>query len=833
MTDGGERGLRTVGPNDHRGPTVVVEGALPTTLDGQLQSTEASFQRTVLAFLAMVRRRWILVAAVWLLFAAPVTFYAVTAVPLYTARGAVQVSDGGSGLGSNPLADLVGASSQAEVQTEVEIIRRREFLAKALMSLGLQLEDPEAPSLVTFNPDISLRGASPTSERLRELRGALQLAEARPGVFEPVPIRIEVTESEQLSILVGVAERRTDFEVGEVAEDETVRIAFNERPLPPGTSLSLLLLPEGELLEKFGANIHVRSLGTVREPTNIVEISAVDPDRETARQLVQALMDAYLEKNLEWQSKSASQAAMFIEEQLEEVRASLLEAEEDLMAYSRKENAVQLDTQAKVAIENAASLEAQRVAIELQERTIQSVLHRLRSDRGVKASVTANFFEDPVLAASVQSLTEAETRYETTRASLTDEHPHVQEAARALQYHKAEVTRLMRSARRNLSHQKKQLESELSSATEAMNEYPEKQLELARLARDMEVSKSLYTLLLEKHEEAEIMKASTTTDKRVVDAASLPHKKTYPRRTIMVGFGAAAGLLLGLAAAVIGHHLQRRLETIEAVREVAAFPTYGTVPLVEGTGDDEHRYGVDEIWQNPHEPAPEAFRALGVSISLLPTHSDLGRLIMVTSSQPKEGKSTVASNLSVALARSGKRVLIVDLDLRKPVQHRIWGLPREPGYSDLLGSGGNADHLSMVGHKLERHGDATVLTAGTRMPDTVAAIMAPTLSRLLEEWRKDYDYIILDSPPAFVAETTALAMHVDLVVLVARPGVVERSNLRHAIEALGRAQSPRALVLNAVGRQHAEYYYGSGYYYYGSKYGEGDAGDSDSHKKSA
>jgi Mrp family chromosome partitioning ATPase len=106
------------------------------------------------------------------------------------------------------------------------------------------------------------------------------------------------------------------------------------------------------------------------------------------------------------------------------------------------------------------------------------------------------------------------------------------------------------------------------------------------------------------------------------------------------------------------------------------------------------------------------------------------------------------------------------------------------------------------------------------------------LRELLSAWSREYDWIVIDSPPAFVAETSALAQYADLILLVARPGVVERANLRHAVEALERTDVPRGLVLNAVGREHAGYYYGSGYYYYHASYGR-DAGEKSGEKRAA
>ncbi|MDH5670732.1 MAG: P-loop NTPase [Myxococcales bacterium] len=753
----------------------------------------------------------------------PMVAYCLMAVPSYTARGAIQVSEASGVLGANPLSELVGAGSQSQVQTEVEIIRRPEFLRDALQRLGLQVVAPGESHTVTMNWAVTFSGASPVDDRLKAVREAAEVARVAPDRFQPVRMRLHSVSATRLRVeILGAAPgpaETIDFSTGELVQHRWMTLKFAKSPLHSGQVLEIQLQPAGELLEAFERDIHVASLGSLSEPTNLVEISVTSTDRETARDIVQTMMERYLEKNLEWQSKSASQAAEFIEGQLAEVRRTLTEAESRLKEYSQRENAVQLDTQAKVAIENAAELEAQRLAIELQEKTISSVLGRIKAGGSAKASVTANFFEDPVLATSVQALTEAETKFEMMRASHTSEHPRVQESSRALALQKQEVAGLMRSAKKNLSHQKSQIRAKLDEANEAMKKYPDQQLELARLMREMGASERLYTLLLEKHEEAQIMKASTTTDKRIVDAASLPHKKSSPRRLRLLAFGVFGGLIFAIGCAFAAHLLQRKLETVEAVREAVPFPPYGSVPLVPDPPEGAERLMVKHLWEKPHEPAPEAFRALGVSVSLLPASGERGRVVMITSSQPGEGKSTVSANLGMALARSGKRTLVIDLDLRKPVLHRVWGVGRAPGYSDLVGQGGRAKDLDKLAHG-GGEGTPTVLTAGTRLPDTVAAIMAPSLPKLLSEWLTEYDWVVIDSPPAFVAETAALAQHADLVLLVSRPGVIERANLRHATEALERVDVPLGLVLNAVGRQHTDYYYGSGYYYYNSSYGE-------------
>ncbi len=784
---------------------------------------EISLSQLARFFRTAVMRRWKLVVVVWLAVLVPVIGYALTAVPRYTASGAVQVSDGAGLLGASPLAEIVGGGGQADVQTEVEILRRREFLVAMLRDLRLHVIDPEEPRWITNDLTIALGGASPVDPRLNRVRNALRLARAGAGQYEPIDLALEVSDEHGGVILYGEQfEHEISFVVGEKVQAPMFEVAFDEVPLDPGERIELQILPEGALIEAYGRDIHVRGLGTIRQPTNIVEISVSSTDRDTARAIVQAMMDRYLKMTLDWHSQSAAQVAAFIDRQLDDVRTSLTDAEARMEEYAEKENAVQLDVQAKVAIERAAELEAQRVQLQIQEHTIGSVLERMRGKRRKGGRVTANFFEDPVLAMAVEGLMESEVQYETLQASLTTNHPQVQELGRALDLQKKEVARLMRSARRNLVNQRKQVERELDSLVSNMGTYPVKQLALARIMRDMKVSERLYTLLLEKREEAEIMKASTTIDKRIVDAPSVPHKKSSPQRRKLLGLGGLAGFMLGVALAVGQHFLNNRLDTVEAVQGATELPTYGLIPLVEGERGEGERLDLHEVWASPHDPAPEAFRALAVGVSFFPTADRRGCVVALTSSRAGEGKSTVASNLAMALARAGKRVVLVDLDLRKPVQHRIWGLSRAPGYADLLSQVDPDDGMDSIAHFGVEDGRVTVLTAGTRLPDTVAAVMSPRVPSWIERWRSTYEFVIIDLPPAFVPETAVLASHVDLTLLVARPGRVVRGDLRAALSSIARAEVPCGLVLNAVGRHHSEDTYGAAYYgYYAAHYQDG------------
>lgn len=775
------------------------------------------------AWLMQLRQRWILASAVAMLVALPIAAYAVLAVPSYTSNGVLQVSNQQGGL--DPMLDLLGGGGSGEIETEVEILRRREFVLAVLKDLRLQVVESGESALLTTDPAVSLGGRSPTSHALVRLRAAVQHAEVASHRFTAVELDLVGVDASTVSVDVIDDDTREHLElaVGTVLEHTAFELALGDQPLEVGEHLTIRVLPDGELLEHAMPGLSVAGMGDDRSPTNLVSISFTHQDRDVARAVVDGIMQRYLAQSLDWQSQGAAKAAEFIAQRLEQAESDLRAHEERLRAFSEKERAVQLDTQARVTIESAAALETERRHTELQETVLANVISGMKSRErvGEGAHLTASFFEDPVLGASIGALTEAETQYAIVSATLTDEHPQVRELGRKLALQRKAVGKVLRTAKQGVTARRQEIDKQLEKATAALAAYPEKEVQMARLLRDVDVSQRLYGFLLERHREAEIVEASTTIDKRVVDTASLPHRITTPKRGRLIGTGVASALLAAFASVWLAHALQRRLHTVEAIKRELPVAVYGSLPEFAVVKNSRARLDLDLVWGEAHGPSAEAFRALCVSVALSPARGR-GRVIQVTSSQPGEGKSTVVSNLAISLRKTGATVLVVDLDLRKPVQHRQWKVLRAPGYADLVAEGGGAEPTKRMTQHVAQW-DIDLVAAGSRLPDTMSSLMSPLLGKQIAQWSEQYDFVLLDSPPAFVPDTTIVARHADLVLVVARPGFVERASLRHAIAALGRVRVAKGLVLNGVTRRHSEDYYGSAYAYgYGGTYGEAD-----------
>jgi capsular exopolysaccharide synthesis family protein len=371
---------------------------------------------------------------------------------------------------------------------------------------------------------------------------------------------------------------------------------------------------------------------------------------------------------------------------------------------------------------------------------------------------------------------------------------------------RAQVLEFVRASRERAGERGRSITSALDDIQTQLATFPEKERQMAAHRRGLEVSQELYAFLMTKLEESRILKASTTTDKRIIDLATTPYRRNQPRRVTTLLLAGILGLLLGVGAVFLRRAADPRLRDEEEAKQMAGLPLYGVIPdlkVLRMSG------GVEDLWKAPKGPAAEAFRTLRTNVEFAQVGDQPIRVIQVTSSEASEGKSTVISNLAVALAKAGHKVLIADLDLRRPVQHRIWAVPRTPGLSDHLAGRGTLSIREAAAWQVD------VVTAGNEPPESQRLLASDRLAGLVNDWRGRYDYVLLDTPPLLVADSLVVSRLSDMVLFVIRPRVTRRAALRLAAQTHGRMELVKGLVINGVATRRGGYYQ----YYRGSYYG--------------
>jgi capsular exopolysaccharide synthesis family protein len=761
---------------------------------------------TIGEYLTILLDEWRTLVAPFLLVVAAAVAYLATAVPVYSASGVMQVSATDES-GALQLFDVAGLGRPSPVETEVEILRSRRIVGKAARKLGLALSLPQARITLDFN--VSLKGASPVDPALLELRRAVRNLSVAESHDLPVPAVFTPAADGGLRARLGDAGRETTVPPGGTFDQDGVRFEWDGAAGPPaGRSLEVGIVPDGMLVASLLERLTVESIGG-RKETNLVRLTALDQDRSAARDLVNAVMEAYMEFALEWRTLRADRSAAFIEGQLEAIRQGLEKSETELQSFLEESGAVLLPEQAKELIRAGAELDLELRKVRIQEEILSAVAGEITraNTRGGPVSLTGDFIlEDQLLGKAIGALNELELKRETLLTSTTETHPEALRLADEIRRVRGQVLEFVKSSRDRTAERRRSIGAALDGIQAQLATFPDKERQMAAHRRGLEVSQELYAFLMTKLEESRILKASTTTDKRIIDLATTPFRRHQPRRATTLALAGILGLLLGVGAVFLRRAADPRLRDEEEAKQAAGLPLYGVIPDLKtlGIGGD-----VGDLWKAPKGPAAEAFRTLRTNVEFAQVGDKPIRVIQVTSSEASEGKSTVISNLAVALSKAGHRVLIVDLDLRRPVQHRIWAVPRAPGISDHLAGRGALGVREANGWQVD------VVPAGNEPPESQRLLASDRLATLVAEWRANYDYVLLDTPPLLVADSLVVSRLSDMVLFVIRPRVTRRAALRLASQTHERMELVKGLVINGVATRRGGYYH----YYRGSYYG--------------
>ena len=311
----------------------------------------------------------------------------------------------------------------------------------------------------------------------------------------------------------------------------------------------------------------------------------------------------------------------------------------------------------------------------------------------------------------------------------------------------------------------------------------------------------------------------------IVEPAVPPTGPSSPRTLLNMLLAAVLGLLAAVGIAFLAEYLDDTVTSSDEVQEVTGLPTLGVVPVMKGDPKRDEMYRMETL-MNPRSPVAETYRALRTSIEFASVDAPL-RTLLVTSSVPKEGKTTPAGNLAIVFAQAGSRVLLVDADLRKPGVHGVFKLPNQNGLTTLFRDG--AATVSSVSQETEL-GNLKVITSGPLPPNPAELLGSQRWHAILERLKAEADLVIIDSPPLqAVTDAALLAAVVDGTVFVIHARRTRRGAVRQGREALARGGGKiLGVVMNRLKkREYDEYYYGYYSYYDSDSAGgaEGQAGE--------
>jgi capsular exopolysaccharide synthesis family protein len=353
--------------------------------------------------------------------------------------------------------------------------------------------------------------------------------------------------------------------------------------------------------------------------------------------------------------------------------------------------------------------------------------------------------------------------------------------------------------------------------------------ELNLIKQKTETDRKNYEDLLQRLRQAEVESDFRPANMRIVQRAEVPIAPVRPNRVLNIGLGLLIGLALGIGMAFFIEYLNNTINTVDEVERILLLPSLGAIPSLEtltrgrklrgrtssrvpvetGLGTTVTRAELVSTHESVSSFA-ESYRALRTSL-LLSSAERAPRIMLVTSSYPAEGKTTIASNTAISLAQTGARVLVLDADMRRPRCHRILRVPNEVGLSTYLSREVELER-AIQPHEIPT---LSIMPAGPIPPNPSELLSSPKLRGLLAEAQDQFDHIIIDSPPVIqVSDALIISPLVDGVVLVVKSGQTPREVVLRAKQALFDVNAKIfGVVLNGINLRADGYYYNYKYSY--------------------
>ena len=578
---------------------------------------------------------------------------------------------------------------------------------------------------------------------------------------------------------------------------------------PPSENLSLAAR-EASAVDHLRANLTVAP----RQRTSLIEVAYISADPKVAQRVADGVAAAFIQLTLDRRVDSSQFARRFLEDRLQQTKVRLQDSERALIEYAQEQSISNLDQSIGQETKNLEALSAELTSVQAARLKAEAKLAQFSSAQGISLDA----LNSPVLETLRQKLVELQGDYESKRATFKPDYPEMLALQRRVNETRAqmEAERLAyqrategeaRSARANESL----LQAQIAKLQSRLLDYQGRSIRYNILKRESDTNRQLYDGLLQRYKEIGVS-GDFNDNVSVLDRAQ-PGALYRPRVLLNLLAGLLAGLVLGLGLAFLLEQLDDTLKVPEDLERQLQVPLLGIVPRVP---PDEF----DAALLAPKSSLSEAYRSLRTALQYA-TETGVPRVLMVTSSQAGEGKSTTSQVLAMQFAQLGQRVLIMDVDLRKPTLEQRFGLPEGPGLTDYLKGKLGAEVPIRPAQP-----NVWVITAGA-VPSNPAELLAtPRFRALVKSAAGKFDQVILDCPPLLgLADVPTLTACADGALLVVAAGETRAGVVRASLKRLAATRVPLlGAVLVRFDARAAGYGYGYGYNYanhryYGAAYG--------------
>ncbi len=700
--------------------------------------------------------------------------YLKLATPQYQASTTILVKDdkkGGMLSELSAFSDMgFGGGMKNNIDNEVEVLHSRTlvestakelglnvaiFVKKRFVSKELYLKSPivvqfsnQQSNFYSSNSELSLLKTGANSFSLTE-----KLVEERPLLIQ---------------------NPKSDYQFGEpiktICGDLVIQKSvsnFTDTKIWDGESeITIVLSAIDDVADSYRTRLKVNPLS---KQSSVLELSLVDGVIERSEQFLDNLVQIYNTNAIEDKNLISGNTSKFIAKRLALIAEELDGVEQDGESFKTSNRLTDIESEAKLFIEGSSEYDKKGIETEIQLSVTNSMLDFLKKSSNSDLLPSNMISKDETSSTMVDSYNQLVLERNRLLKSATLENPSVIKLDQQITSLRSNVVSSLERLRSSLTIQKKNLNNQEGLIDSRIQKIPSQERQFRAIARQQKVKEELYLYLLQKREETAIALSATEPNARVIDSAKAQKQPVFPKRAMILLAGLLLGLLIPFSILYLMDLLDTKVKSRVDIEGKTLVPFIGDLP----TSDSYH-----EIMKtDSRSSSAEALRIIRTNLEFMISKAsdDKAKTIFLTSTFPKEGKTFVSVNLAATFALSGKKVLLVGMDIRNPKLDDYITLP-DRGVTNFL-SDKNLDLGSLI-VKLDGYENLYVLPAGVIPPNPAELLMSKRVDTIFETLKAQFDYIIVDTAPvSLVADTLLIAKHADCFVYVVRANMLEKRML--------------------------------------------------------
>lgn len=680
-------------------------------------------------------------------------------------------------------------------------------------------------SLNKLNFEVSyfIIGRFKTTEIYANLPFTVQMEVLNPSLYEK-PIDLHINDPGHYTISYdvgkGVVSKTLPFGKDNADSDFTLRVdpvvALKSSNIDTYASSDYRFVRHSRerQVAKYARSLDVENL----DYTSVLQVTVEDEIAARAKMFLDTLSAEYIKYTLQGDFDINENTLNYIDKQLNEVTGILNQYEDDLQEFLRSKNILNLDKENSQYFDQLVSLDAQKRQYQMMIESVDA-LNNYVLNIGDSKLLPPSFYilqDDEFLKKTLGALYDMQMNINQSMYTAELPNPVIEQTKQNIQLTRANLLIYLKNTRKAIEEKIGDVDKQAADYTNLIRAVPQNQRDVENFQRKVAVNEKLYEFLLEKRATTVIARAGIVPQTKVIEAArSLGVVR--PNKAKILYMFLLGGAMISLMFVFVRVVFYDRVDNADQLRAGTNVPVFGEV--IASDKAEENYVVVDS---DPKAAITESFRTIRTNLEYLPA-TDTGRAVMVTSYRPNEGKTFCSVNLSAILAKAGKRVLLLELDLHKPKVGVGLGMKSHIGISTILV--GKATIPESVMHTAYENLD--VILAGAAPPNASELILSKMLPEIFNYGRQHYDYVMIDTPPVgLITDALLMMRHVDATLFVINTRFANKDHVRNAMDVHAANPAPNfGFILNGVRMKKSKYYYNSNYGYgYRYAYGYGGYG---------